>query len=190
MRQRDGLCFRGDSPIRQSVKAKSTSSRVAEEWREASTRDAGWTEGDMEEEEWMAVGRELCREEAWSYIRQTRMTLTSQRVRIARCAAGRHPWQQKVSDSCRGAQVIRSPSLFGKSLNCNLPLSRAPYFISSHGCRREAINPILAQWRLAIRKSRCPVCRIRNLSILAQPHPLPCCEEGGRRPHLLRLHGW
>ena len=80
------------------------------------------------------------------------------------------------------AKVIRSHPQSGKSLNCNLPLSQAPYFKYSHGCRREVINPFLVQWRLAIWKSRCPAHRIRNLSILAQPHPLPCCEEGGRGP--------
>ena len=37
-------------PIKQSVKAEPTSWRVAVEWREASTKDAGWREGDMEEE--------------------------------------------------------------------------------------------------------------------------------------------
>jgi len=38
----------GHSPIKQSVKARSTSRRVAVEWREASTKDAGWREEDME----------------------------------------------------------------------------------------------------------------------------------------------
>ena len=40
--------FGGHSPIKQSVEAKSSSSwSVAEEWREGSTKDAGWREEDM-----------------------------------------------------------------------------------------------------------------------------------------------
>ena len=46
--QRGGV-LRGPSPIKQSAKAKSTSWRVAVEWREASTKDAGWREEDMDD---------------------------------------------------------------------------------------------------------------------------------------------
>lgn len=61
-------------PIRWSVKAKSTSWRVAVEWREASTKDAGWREEDMEDEGsgGAAEGRERVREDAWAYIGRQR----------------------------------------------------------------------------------------------------------------------
>jgi len=50
---------RGRLPIKQSVRAKSTSWSVAVEWREASTKDAGWREEDMYER--AAEGRAVWR---------------------------------------------------------------------------------------------------------------------------------
>lgn len=44
---RGGESLRRHSPIKESVKAKSTSSSVGAEWMEGSTKEAGWMEGDM-----------------------------------------------------------------------------------------------------------------------------------------------
>ena len=62
------------SPIKQSVKAKSTSSSVAAEWREESTKEAGLMEGDMSGRGSgrMAEEREIWWEEAWSYKCETK----------------------------------------------------------------------------------------------------------------------
>ena len=62
------------SPIKQSVKAKSTSSSVAAEWREGWTKDAGLRERDMSGRRsgGMAEERERWGEEAWSYKSETK----------------------------------------------------------------------------------------------------------------------
>ena len=98
--------FCGESlPIKQSFKAKSTSRRVAVEWREAWTKDAGWREDGMEE-----------RRSSSGRLRNgnfggKRHGLIFGRQRDGRqdlcCDSGRPPW---VGESVGSAKVIRSLS--------------------------------------------------------------------------------
>ena len=111
------------------------------------------------------------------------------------CDSRRSSW---VAKSVGSAKVIRSLSQFGKSLNCNLPLSLVPHcriFPRLSTGSHQPIPGSVALWRSTIRKLRYPTREIRNLSILVQPHPLPCCccrgkeqetngfAEATRRPH-------
>jgi len=101
-----GWSFVGGSlPIKQSLKAKSTSWRVAVEWREASTKDAGWREDGIEERR-RSSGR--LRDGNFGGMRHG---LIFGRQRDARqdlcCDSGRPPW---VAESVGSAKVIRSPS--------------------------------------------------------------------------------
>lgn len=93
--------MRRDPPIKQSVKAKSTSWRVAAEWREASTKDAGWREEDME------AGRSGRMAGGGSFGEKRHGLISGDKGREACYACGRQSWLAK---SVGSAKVIRSVS--------------------------------------------------------------------------------